>query len=134
MANRFYGKGKQKIGTAQVNLTTAAIAAYLVKNSYTPDTAAHEFVSDLGANVLSGPIALANKTLTLGVFDADKVTFPSVASGSTASYVVLAINTGSAATSSLLVLFDTLSNFPVLTNGGDIEVTDTGGANQWFSL
>ena len=23
MANRFYGKGKQKIGTAQVNLTTA---------------------------------------------------------------------------------------------------------------
>lgn len=62
------------------------------------------------------------------------VTFPSVASGSTASYVVLAINTGNAATSSLLVLFDTLSNFPVLTNGGDIEVTDTGGANQWFSL
>ena len=47
---------------------------------------------------------------------------------------VLAINTGTASTSSLLVLFDTISNFPVTTNGGDIEVADTGGANQWFSL
>ena len=135
MANALYGKGKKKIGTKQIDLVSDAIAAYLVSSGYSPSINIHEFVSDLGANILSGPIALTGKVLSdTGVFDASPVTFPSVPGGDTATYVVLAKNTGVSGTSPLLVLYDTISNFPALTNGGDIEVADTGGAYQWFSL
>lgn len=134
MSNGFYGKGKKKILDGAISLTSDSIKAYLVKAAYTPSINTHEFLSDLGANILNVGVALTNRSTTLGVFDADPVTFSAVTAGDSAAYIVMAKDTGSVGTSPLIALYDTITGFPVTTNGGDIQVADTGGAYQWFSI
>lgn len=134
MANGFYGKGKKKILDGGINLLSDSIKAYLVKAAYVPSINSHEFLSDLGANILNVGVALSGRSTTLGVFDASPVTFSAVTAGDSAAYVVLAKDTGTLSTSPLIAIYDTITGFPALTNGGDIQVSDTGGASQWFSI
>ena len=134
MANALYAKGKEKLLQAQINMMTDTIKAVLVANTYAANLSTHEFLSDLGANVLSVNQALAGRTVTFGVFDADDVTWPTVAAGSTGSYVVLIKDTGVAGTSPLIAYFDTITNFPVTTNGGDVTIQWDAGINKIFSL
>lgn len=134
MANAFYAKGKKKILDADIDLLVDTIKAYLVKSAYTPDLSAHEFVSDLGANILDTPVALANRTTTDGVFDADDVTFTAVAAGDTAGKVVLAKDTGVAGTSPLIACYDTITNFPFSTNGADVVIQWDSGASKIFAI
>lgn len=84
--------------------------------------------------VLSTNQTLTGRSITGGVFDADAITWPSVTAGDTARFVVLAKNTGVAGTSPLLYYIDTITNFPTVTNGRDIEVNDNGGVNKFFAL
>ncbi|OHD21350.1 MAG: hypothetical protein A2Y38_16580 [Spirochaetes bacterium GWB1_59_5] len=134
MANALYVKGKEKMLQGQINWLTDTIKAALVKSAYTVDLAAHEFLSDLGANVLNTNQALSGRSVTGGVFDANPMTWPSVTAGDTASFVVLFKDTGVAGTSPLLMYLDTITNFPVSTNGSDVTAQDNGGANKIFSL
>lgn len=134
MANALYNKGKEKLLSAGINMLTDTIKAALVKSAYTVDLATHEFLSDLGANVLSTNQTLTGRSITGGVFDAAAMTWPSVTAGDTASFVVLFKDTGSAATSPLIYYIDTITNFPTTTNGADITVQDNGGANKVFAL
>ena len=97
MANALYSKGKEKLLSAGINMLTDTIKAALVKSAYTVDLATHEFLSDLGANVLSTNQTLTGRSVTGGVFDAAAMTWPSVTAGDTASFVVLFKDTGSAA-------------------------------------
>lgn len=134
MANALYAKGKEKLLQAQINMMTDTIKAVLVSNAYAVNLSTHEFLSDLGANVLSVNQALAGRTVAAGVFDANDVTWPAVAAGSTGSYVVLIKDTGVAGTSPLIACFDTITNFPVTTNGGDVTIQWDAGVNKIFSL
>lgn len=62
----------------------------------------------------------------VGVFDAADVTFSTV-TGDAADYLVLWKNSGSPATSPLVVTFDSATTgLPVTPNGGDITVTWSG--------
>ena len=134
MANSLYGKGKEKIGTKQIDLLTDTIKVALVKSAYAVNLSTHEFLSDLGANVLGTNQALSGRSFTLGVFDAADSTWTAVAAGQTASYLVIFKDTGVAATSPLIAYIDTITNFPVTTNGGDIVVTWDNGTYRVFSL
>lgn len=134
MANALYNKGKEKLLSAGINMLTDTIKAALVKSAYSVNLATHEFLSDLGANVLSTNQTLAGRSVTDGVFDASAMTWPSVTAGDTAAFVVLFKDTGNPATSPLIYYIDTITNFPTVTNGSDVTVNDNGGANKFFAL
>jgi hypothetical protein len=98
----------------------------LVSTSYTYSNA-HEFYSDISANVLGTPISLdMMATVTIDgdniIVDGagDPVTFMSVAAGDTVGYVLFYDSSGNPATSSLITLSD-VTNTP--TTGGNIQVT-----------
>lgn len=134
MANTLYAKGKEKILSAAINFTTDTIKAALVSSAYAANIAAHEFLSDLGGATLGTDQALTSKTVAAGAFDAADPVWAAVASGSTASAVVLYKDTGVAGTSPLLALIDTIAGFPLATNGGDITVQWDNGTYKIFSL
>lgn len=134
MSNALYGKGKEKLLSGSINLPSDTIKAALVSSSYTPNFSTHEFYSDISANVLDTPETLGSKTVTLGVFDAADPTFVAVAAGSTAKAVVLYKDTGLASSSPLLAYIDTITGFPLATNGGDVAIQWDNGANKIFSL
>lgn len=134
MANVLYVKGKERIGRAQVNLETANIKAALVKNSYAQNLTTDEFYTSISAYVLGTPVALTGKTFASGIFDADDVSFPTIAAGDTAEAVVLFVDTGNPATSFLLFYCDTITGFPLATSGGDVDVRWDNGAYKIFSF
>ena len=135
MANSLYARGKQRILEKQISFKDDDIQALLVSADYTPDLSTHEFLSDVQTYALGGGAKpLANKTTALGVFDASDVTWQQVAGGATAKAVVLFKNTGEVGTSPLLGYIDTITGFPVATNGSDITVQWDNGAFKIFSL
>ena len=132
MANTLFPKGKQKILSAAINFPTDTIKAILVTDSYTYSTA-HEFLSDLGTTVGTAQ-TLTNKSVTDGVFDADDITFATLAPGSNLKAVVLYKDTGVAGTSSLIDYIDTVIGLPMATNGGDVQIQWDNSAYKIFSL
>ena len=134
MANALYGLGKQKLLSGSIDLTTATMKASLISTSYTANLTTDEFYSTPVAFLLNSAALLASKTVTLGVFDAADITFSAVTSGATAKCVVIWKDTGSNATSPLLAYIDTITGFPLATNGGDITIVWDSGANKIFAL
>lgn len=132
MSNTFYPKGAQKILRAQINFGTDTIKAVLVPTAYT-FSAAHEFLSDVGATVGTAQ-TLANKTTDGGVFDADDPDFGALAAGSTVKGLVLYKDSGSAATSPLVCYLDEVIGFPFPTNGGVVKVPWSDGVAKILSL
>ena len=78
--------------------------------------------------VATGDIATPTiGSVGVGVFDAADLTFSSV-SGDAADYLVLWKNSGTPATSPVIVAFDSATTgLPVTPNGGDITVTWAAG-------
>lgn len=132
MANTFYPKGKTKILTAKIDLAGDTIKAAVVKNTYNY-SAAHEFLSDLGASVIDAQ-ELTGKSVVDGVFDAEDVTFPALAAGNTARAIVLFKDTGVAGTSALIGYIDDVPGLPANTSGGDIKTTWSNGADKVLAI
>lgn len=134
MANAIYPKWKEGLMQASANtaLTGTLKAALVDAGTYTY-SASHQFYSSV-SGVQGTPVALANKTYTNGVLDADDLTWTSV-SGVSAEAIILYIDTGSAATSPLVAYLDTgYTGLPVTPNGGNITVVWDNGANKIFAL
>lgn len=134
MANALYGKGKEKMLSAAINFLTDTLKVALVKNTYTQALTTDEFYSDISTYVLGTPQTLGTKSVTLGVFDAADVTYTAVTTGDTSEGVVIYKDTGVAGTSPLLAYIDTITGFPLATNGGDITVQWDAGTYKIFSL
>lgn len=135
MANSLYARGKQRILEKQISFKDDDIQVLLVSADYLPDLNVHEFLSDVQAYALGGGAKpLTDKTTALGVFDAADVSWLKVAAGATAKAVILFKNTGEAGTSPLLAYIDTITGFPVATNGSDITVQWDNGSFKIFSL
>lgn len=138
MANALYSLGKEKILSGSINFSSDTIKACLVKNTYAQNLTTDEFYDDVSAYKVTGTTdqTLANKSVTLGVFNADDVTWSAVPSGETAEAVVLYKDTGVAGTSPLIAYIDTITGFSggLATNDGDITVQWDNGAYKIFSL
>lgn len=134
MANALYGKGKEKMLSAAINFLTDTLKVALVKNTYTQALTTDEFYSDISTYVLGTPQTLGTKSVTLGVFDAADVTYTAVTTGDTSEGVVIYKDTGVAGTSPLLAYIDTITGFPLATNGGDITVQWDNGTYKILSL
>jgi hypothetical protein len=135
MANALYTKAKQAILDNALDLKDGDIRAILIDTgAYTADLAADDNLDDVaGGARISSAVALANKTVTDGVFDADDVTFTAV-SGASVEAVLLYLHTGVESTSKLLALLDTGTGLPITPSGGDITVRWSSGANKIFKL
>lgn len=132
MANALYPKWKEAAlqGTASAALNgsgTTGVYAALVTSGYTY-SAAHQYYSDLGANVIGTDQEIgATKTYTNGVFAGANVTFPTVASGTATALVLYVKNAGANTTWRLVAYIDTgVTGLPVTANGGNIAVTWNG--------
>lgn len=134
MSNALYAKGKEKFLSAAIALLTDTIKVALVKNTYPQDLAADEFYTSISAYVLGTPQTLGSKSITAGVFDAGDATFTAVTAGDTCEGVVIYKDTTVAGTSPLLAYIDTITGFPLATNGGDIVIQWDNGAYKIFSL
>lgn len=134
MSNALYVKGAEKLLSGSVDLSSATIKAALLKNTYAQNLSTDEFYSDISANVAGTPQALGSKTVTGGKFDAADPTFTAVTAGDTLEAVVLYKDTGNPATSPLLAYIDTITGFPLATNGGDITPQWDNGTYKIFSL
>lgn len=134
MANALYTKGKEKILSASVNFPGDTLKVALVKNTYPQNLSTDDFYSVLSSYVAGTPQTLTGKTVTGGVFDADDVTWLAVPAGDAFEGVVIYKDTGVDATSTLLAYIDTITGFPLASNGGDITVQWDNGAFRIFSL
>jgi hypothetical protein len=129
MASVLYPLAKQGLMSAAFNLPTDTVRVALVDTGTYTYNANHQFYSSI-SGVQGTPIALANKTVANGVFDADDTTFPAV-SGSAVGAVVVYKDTGTPTSSPLLAYIDGITVQPA---GGDIIIVWDQGANRIFAL
>jgi hypothetical protein len=135
MANVLYDKGRQGFLDGSIDWDTDDIRAILIDTAdYTVNLATHDNLDDIpGAARVAVSGALAGKTVTDGVADANDVTFSAV-SGDECEAIVLYKHTGTESTSRLIAYIDTASGLPVTPNGGDIEVQWADGDDKIFRL
>ena len=134
MANALYAKGKEKFLTGAINLSSDTIKVRLVKNTYAQNLGTDEFISSVTKITGTTDQTLTGKSVTDGVFDAADPTFTAVPSGETSEGVVIYKDTGVEGTSPVIAYIDTITGFPLATNGGDITVQWDNGAYKIFSL
>jgi len=120
---------------SQVDLETDDLRAILIDVAdYTVNLATHEFLSDVPAGArVSAATALANKTITARVFDADDVVLSNV-SGDPSEALIIYKHTGTEGTSRLVAYIDSATGLPVTPNTANITITFDNGANKIFKL
>ena len=108
MANTLYDAARKRFLEGQVNWMTDTIKCILVDTAaYTPQTATHEYLSDISSSArIAGPVTLTSKSTAGGAADAADVTFTSV-SGASIEAIVIYSDTGTEATSPLIAYIDT---------------------------
>jgi len=135
MANTLYDFSRQRFLEAQINWMTDTIKVILVDNAaYTPQTAVHQYLSDIPTSArIAGPVTLTGKATTGGAADASDCTFTSV-SGPSIEAIIIYVDTGTESTSPLIAYIDTATGLPITPNGGDIIVTWDNGTNKIFKV
>ncbi|MEW6386819.1 MAG: hypothetical protein AB1491_04800 [Thermodesulfobacteriota bacterium] len=136
MSNALYDKGRNKFARGDLKWLASGgdtIKAALLKATHSPNLAAHEWWSDVSADVVGTPEALNLIDPVAGVVDANDVTFAAV-TGDQVGFVVIYKDTGVAGTSPLIALIDTATGLPVTPNGGNIQIQWDDGANKIFKL
>lgn len=124
MANAIYPKWKESLLTLAANNDVADgnVKAYLIDLADYTYSSAHQFLSSASSAIVATSGNLASKTITNGTFDVADFAF-TAASGDPSEALIIAIDTGSAATSPLVAFYDTgVTGLPVTPNGGDINV------------
>lgn len=137
MANAVYTPFKAGVLNAEFDLNTATIKCSLVRG-YT-FSASHQFVSDVtgaGGTLNGTSAALANPTITGGVFDADDTSITTSASASDHALIVYqssAVTGGAdvaASSQRLIAYYDTGTGLPIQPGTGTVTVTFDSGTNR----
>lgn len=137
MANALFTKFKEALlsQSPSVDVDTDNIKVVGVDHADdTPLPATDQFLSDIGAAARVMTTAnLSGKSVTNGIFDAsDEVT--SGVTGDVFESLVIYEDTGSAATSALMVFIDTATGLPFTPNGGSVTIAWDNGASKIFTL
>lgn len=137
MASAWYPKFKEALltGATNSNPSTGTVKAALIDTADEAYNAADQFLSDVtGAGIVATSAAFTTKTFTNGVFDADDISFTGV-TGDQSEALIIYIDTGSSATSRLMLFIDTASaGLPVTPNGGAVNVAWDNGASKVAAL
>jgi hypothetical protein len=130
MANTVYNKALEAFLTGAINWTSANVSAALVTSAYT-FSQAHQYFSSVTGQ-LGSSVVLTGKSATDGVADAGDVSFTGITG--TAAAVVLFVDTGNPATSSLIAFIDTATGLPAVASGQTVNVQWDNTANRIFKL
>lgn len=127
MANAIYPKFKEALlsGANNISLTDETVVVSLVDSEEITYSSSHEYYSDLNANGIIASANLENVTVTDGVFDADDVSFISVANtADQAEALLFWIDTSDANTSRVVAWLDTnVSGLPITPDNSNVDVT-----------
>lgn len=133
MANALYPTALKKLLDADIDCLVDTLKIVLL-DADAAYSASDEFLDDVNADAVATSGALASVTTTAGALDAADVTF-SALTGSACEAWVLYKDTGSAATSPLILWMDTkadTSAFSYTPNGSDLTLEF--GASGIFTL
>ena len=133
MANAVYNKARQAYLAGDLDWDANNIKVVLVTSGYT-FSQAHEYLSSIAAGyrvATSGN--LSGKSVVDGVADADDVIISEV-SGSQIAAIVIYQDSGSEATSRLIVYIDDATGLPCTPNGSDITIVWPSDATKIFKL
>jgi hypothetical protein len=128
MASKLYLKGRAALHAGDIDLAGATIVAILCSSSYTPNQDTDEFVDDLTNELTGGGYArvtLTGKAISTDAgtnvtkWTADPIVFPALTG--TFRYMVLAVNSGSDATSRLIKYSDYTTD--QTATGVDVTIT-----------
>jgi hypothetical protein len=143
-ANSLYDFGRQGFLEGTIDWDTAVIKVALVDSAdYTVNLATHQFFSSVNAvaaAIEETSAALANKTVTAGVADADDIVFTAAAGDPCEALVFYqssAVTGGAdvaAGSQRVIGYMDTATGLPVTLNGGNVNVTFDSGSNRIFKL
>ena len=141
MANAVFNTAREGFLGGAIDLDTAVIKCALVRG-YTFVTT-HSTVADVtgaGGTLNGTSAALANKTITSGVFDADDTTIDTTASASNHGLLVFqssAVTGGAdvaASSQRVIAYYDTGTGLPVAPGTGTTAVTWSSGTDKIFRL
>jgi len=136
MANQMYPLARQKFADGLLAWTTADWRVSLQLNTHVYDDT-DEFFSDVSADSVDVSPNLASKTNVFGVCDAADVTLPTVTAASTVGSLIVYQWTGSAATSPVVIFYDSKASAEMinfLTDGGDVLIRWSNGPTKMFRL
>lgn len=137
MANAYFTPAVEGFIAGEIDLDTAVIKASYVRG-YT-FSASHKFVSDVtgaGGTINGTSAALANKTITGGVFDADDTTVTTTASAVNHGILLFqssAVTGGAdvaASAQRLIAYYDTGTSLPIQPGTGATPITWDNGPNK----
>lgn len=148
MANGLYDYGRNEFTKGNISWKAAGgstIKTFLIDSAtYTPDLAAHQFLSSVpagarkgntGGNTRADAPALTLADPVAGVCDASDIVFTAIPAGAALEYILLFRDDGVAdASSPLIALIDTATGLPITPNGADITISWDNGANRIFKL
>ena len=125
MADVWYDKALTAFGKKTIDLVNDTIIFIALTSGYT-FSQSHQYISDLGANIVGRTSGLGSKTMgsvAEGVFDAADSTF-SALTGSTVTQLVMAKDTGNDATSPLLLQATSAkyTGLPFTPTGADVPL------------
>ena len=127
-----YPKGGEKMLSGAINFSADTIKAVALPSSYGYN-AAHEFLADVGT-VTGTAQTMTSKSITNGVFDAADVPLGALSAGGSLASILIYKDTGSAATSPLLLRITDVAGLPLATSGAEVTVRWSDGASKIFSL
>lgn len=90
-------------------------------------------LSDIPSGARIATATLANKTAIRGVADADDITFTGV-TGDTYEAIVIYKDSGTEATSPLIVYFDNVQGLPATPSGGNVLIAWDNSVNKIFAV
>jgi hypothetical protein len=132
MANALYPIWKAAIVQASTNsaLNSTNVRTAFLDTAVAAYSAAHDFYNDWSGGVFPATratgVALANRTYTAGVLDADDVVFSAFSNGSVSLEAIgMYIDDGSADSTSRLIMFmDTgITGMPFTPSGADVTIS-----------
>ena len=134
MSNALFDPGREGFLDGGIDWDTDDIRVMLVLSTYT-FSAAHRFLSDLGAVDNGRSAALAGKSVTNGVADANDTSLVATAASASKALVIFK-HTGVDATARLIAYIDTpTSGLPFTPSAGQtVNITWDNGANKIFKL
>ena len=135
MANALYDRGREGFLDGSIDWDTNDTRIILIDEADdTIDLAVDDNLDDRAAPArVATSGAMAGKTATNGVADANDVTWTAV-TGDVSESIDGYKHTGVESTARLIFNIDTATGLPVTPNGGDITVQFDNGANKIFKL
>lgn len=129
MSNAFTQTGAKAFADKSINWVSDTIKAILLDASFVPtyDSATPypninnaSFLSDISSAQVGSAVTLAGKSDAAGVLVASDLVFPGV-SGNVVVRVAVYLDTGTPATSTVILAYDTADGLPITPNGGNIN-------------